>query len=159
MNWDAIGAVAELVGATAVVFSLIYLATQIKDSKRSDQIIASASLSSTASEWLMHIVNDEGLCELYHRGVGDYDSLDKSEKSRFSLLLYQLLRNAEAGWILANSGLVDHSYWIGVENAVGLIIGCKGGRRALEKHRQYLGPEYLVFIEELLADQIEQNAD
>ena len=159
MNWDAIGAVAELVGATAVVMSLIYLATQIKDSKRSDQIIASASLSGTANEWLMHIVDNEGLCELYHRGISEYDSLNKSEKSRFSLLLYQLLRNAEAGWVQTNSGVVDHSYWIGVENAVGLIIGSKGGRRALEKHRQYLGPEFLVFVEELLANQVEQSAD
>jgi hypothetical protein len=159
MNWDAIGAVAELVGAAAVFISLIYLATQIKDSKRSDQIIASAALSRTANEWLMHVVNNEGLCELYHRGLSDYDSLNKSEKSRFSLLMYQLLRNTEAGWIQTNRGVVDHSYWIGVENVISPIIGSKGGRRALDKNRQFLGPEFLIFVEALLAEQVEQNAD
>ena len=30
LNWDAIGAVGEIVGALAVVVSLIYLATQIR---------------------------------------------------------------------------------------------------------------------------------
>jgi len=30
MNWEAIGTVAEVVGAVAIVLSLIYVATQIK---------------------------------------------------------------------------------------------------------------------------------
>ena len=107
----------------------------------------------------MHIVDNEGLCELYHRGISDYDSLDKSEKGRFSLLMYQFLRNAEAGWIQTNTGVIDHSYWIGVENAIGPIIGSKGGRRAVEKNKHYRGPEFLFFVEEILADQVEQNAD
>lgn len=34
MNWDAIGAVGELIGATAVLVTLIYLATQIKQTNK-----------------------------------------------------------------------------------------------------------------------------
>ncbi|MFK7977555.1 MAG: hypothetical protein AB8C02_15570 [Halioglobus sp.] len=34
MNWDAIGAVGEVVGATAVVISLVYLASQVLVSNR-----------------------------------------------------------------------------------------------------------------------------
>ncbi len=30
MNWDAIGAIAELLGAVGVIASLVYLATQIR---------------------------------------------------------------------------------------------------------------------------------
>jgi hypothetical protein len=30
MNWDAIGAIGEIIGASAVVVSLVYLATQIR---------------------------------------------------------------------------------------------------------------------------------
>lgn len=30
MNWDALGAIAELVGAIAVVASLLYLAVQVR---------------------------------------------------------------------------------------------------------------------------------
>ena len=35
MNWDAIGAIAELLGAVGVIASLIYLATQIRQNTRS----------------------------------------------------------------------------------------------------------------------------
>ena len=34
MNWDAIGAFGEIIGAIAVVISLLYLATQIRQSNK-----------------------------------------------------------------------------------------------------------------------------
>ena len=34
MNWEAIGAIAELLGAFGVIASLIYLATQIRQNSR-----------------------------------------------------------------------------------------------------------------------------
>jgi hypothetical protein len=42
LNWEAIGALGEVVGAAAVFISLLYLGTQIQSSKRSDQINAAA---------------------------------------------------------------------------------------------------------------------
>jgi hypothetical protein len=35
MNWDAIGAAAEVLAAGGVIISLIYLGTQVKNSARS----------------------------------------------------------------------------------------------------------------------------
>jgi hypothetical protein len=37
MNWDAITAIAELIGAAAVVLSLIYLAIQVRTGARALQ--------------------------------------------------------------------------------------------------------------------------
>ena len=37
MNWDALGAIGELVGATAVVLTLGYLAVQIRQSSKSSR--------------------------------------------------------------------------------------------------------------------------
>tara|TARA_B110000858_G_scaffold89247_1_gene103084 strand:- start:5179 stop:5370 length:192 start_codon:yes stop_codon:yes gene_type:complete len=34
MNWDAISAIGEIIGATAVVVSLVYLAVQIRQNTR-----------------------------------------------------------------------------------------------------------------------------
>jgi hypothetical protein len=37
MNWDAIGAIGEVVGAAAVVLTLFYLAVQIRQSTRREE--------------------------------------------------------------------------------------------------------------------------
>ena len=150
MNWEAIGAIGELVGASAVFISLLYLALQIKDSKRSDQIIASATLSRTIDLWVRQIVQDKELCELYRRGINEYDSLDRAEKVRFSLLIFQFLRNCEAGWIQTKSDVIDRSYWLGVEQTIVPVVGSVGGRRAFKKHQRSLGPEFAEVVRTML---------
>lgn len=44
MNWEAIGAIAEVIGAVAVVASVIYLAFQVRENTRlsAEQTVATA---------------------------------------------------------------------------------------------------------------------
>ena len=153
MNWEAIGAIGEFFGASAVFISLLYLGIQIRNSRRSDQIIASASLSGFIDDWVREIVQDAELCELYRNGLRDYNSLSQAEKVRFSLLIFQFLRRSEAGWIQSRTGIIDRSYWLGVENSIGIIIRTAGGLRSFQKYRQSLGPEFAVEIERILASE------
>ena len=49
MNWEAIGAVAEIIGAAAVMISLVYLAVQIRHTVRRT---AADNLQSTVERWV-----------------------------------------------------------------------------------------------------------
>jgi len=40
MNWDAVGAIGEIIGAIAVVVTLVYLATQVRHARREQQVAA-----------------------------------------------------------------------------------------------------------------------
>ena len=55
MNWDAIGAIAELLGAIGVIASLIYLATQIRQSR--DQMERNTRATQAASNHLNKLLN------------------------------------------------------------------------------------------------------
>ncbi len=67
MNWDALGAVAELAGALSVLGTLIYLAKQIKDNSK----LLSTSIYETAMEGYNNInkwsTGDPDLVLLTHR--------------------------------------------------------------------------------------------
>ncbi len=45
MNWEAISAIGEIVGALAVVITLVYLAIQIREQNRESRAAAIDSLS------------------------------------------------------------------------------------------------------------------
>lgn len=150
MNLDAIGAVAELVGATAVFVSLIYLAVQIKNSKRSDQIIAASQAASAMDEWLGQIVRDTELHELYRRGLGDYASLTRQEKSRFATLIVQFLRSVETIWLHRHLDTIDAEYWRSVEKAVERIVGSAGGIRAFDRNRDVLTAGFVHDVDVIL---------
>ena len=57
MNWDAVGAVAELVGALGVLVTLIYLAMQIRQNTESMQAAAREAIAERDVEWLYKMVD------------------------------------------------------------------------------------------------------
>ena len=82
MNWDAIGAIGEVVGAAAVVVSIVYLAVQIRQN-------TSSTKSAVESEIALALANaafegaDGPIPEIMFRGLGDFDKLNDEEKARF----------------------------------------------------------------------------
>ena len=80
MSWDAISAIGELIGASAVFVSVTYLAVQTRNSKRSDQIIAASQAVLAVDEWIGRIVRDAVLHDVYRRGLIGYDTLSREEK-------------------------------------------------------------------------------
>ncbi len=152
MNWEAIGAIGEVVGASAVFISLLYLALQIRNSRRSDQIVATAGAASAVHDWMGQIVRDETLYDLYRRGLTDYDSLSRAEKGRYSLLLFQLFRFAETGWMQMQLGVVDAAYWSGVEATLIYILRTTGGARFLAKSGRFFGTDFLGAVQKTLVE-------
>ena len=79
MNWEAIAAVGEVLGALGVLASLVYLASQIRDNTRSLQAASLQSILSAPREWffLPHAQNAE-ISDLFARGLNGLDNLDES---------------------------------------------------------------------------------
>jgi len=152
MNWEAIGAIGEVVGATAVFISLLYLALQIRNSRRSDQIVAAAGAASTVQNWIAQIARDESLYDLYRRGITEYESLSRAEKGRYSLLLFQLFRSVETGWVQLQMGLVDAGFWAGVEETITYVFRTTGGIRFLAKNSRFFRADFCAAVQKLLAD-------
>ena len=64
VNWEAISAIGQLVGALAVVISLIYVAREIRSNARSARL---ASVG-TINRWLGQLATDRHLADVWHRG-------------------------------------------------------------------------------------------
>lgn len=81
MNWDAIGAIGEIIGATAVVASLVYLAVQIRTQNRESRMSAMHDISAGYREVLAGMA-EAGIADLYAKAFDDYESLTRSETIR-----------------------------------------------------------------------------
>jgi hypothetical protein len=79
VNWEAIGAVGEILGAVAVFLSLIYLAVQIRGStKQSRAAMVQAIASDFAQTHDPYLLNSE------LAAISRLQRLDPSEDSRLS---------------------------------------------------------------------------
>jgi hypothetical protein len=84
MNWDALGAIGEVVGALAVVVTLIYLAFQVKQHTIASRVSAKQEITRQYSDFADLLLTHADLLEVYQRGLsGDIKTGVDREKFTF----------------------------------------------------------------------------
>ena len=84
MNWEALGAVAELVGAVGVVASLLYLAAQVRTSNRASAVQAKLQSTRMLNDFMDLLIKHPEHNQLLIQGRKSLDSLSPDDYLRFS---------------------------------------------------------------------------
>ena len=166
MNWEAIGAIGEIVGALAVVLTLAYLALQVKTAKRAtiDQNTLSRANGvremllaiSTNEQLRMNFVDDMGVRELYEelargRGVSieDVSQVDWGNCYWFWLHWGQWASTHD------KTGLEE------LRHLVGSFYSNPGVRRSWESSpwsKPILDPKFVQFVDDVLMQRDRENS-
>jgi hypothetical protein len=94
MNWDIASTLAEIVAAVGVIFSLLYLATQIRGSSNTENARAFESAINSFHQATGNLLDTENL-ELFLKGLENYESLNDGKKLRFHVLVVRLIDRFE----------------------------------------------------------------
>ena len=111
MNWDAAGAIGEIVGAVAVVVTLIYLAIQIRQNTESTRTAAETAISQNLAGWLAQGVTDPELGRLYDVAVTDPESLSEEEARRFLWYIAEYFVLLESQFVMFVKGDISQRTW------------------------------------------------
>jgi hypothetical protein len=95
MNWDAIGALSESVGAIAVFITLLYLAIQIRAQTKESRLTATRDLSRDYLDAVEAISRDKEVFSLYLKALAAYEDLPHEERIRISMFFFRIFRVAE----------------------------------------------------------------
>lgn len=74
---------AQVIGALAVVISLVYVGFQVKRNTGAVRSATSQAVHNNYADWYMSMVGDAELNRIAIKGLKDYSSLDEIEKARF----------------------------------------------------------------------------
>ena len=91
MNWDAIGAIGEIIGAMAVFLTLIYLALQIRQNTKAVQAAAVDASVGKLNDVRVSMYENAELSRIYLQGLTDPTKLDDESQVRFRLLIHNIL--------------------------------------------------------------------
>jgi hypothetical protein len=125
VNWEAISAIGQLVGALAVVISLIYLAREVRRNARATRHASMRSMSDAFTRWVQQLSEHPHVRELYYRGIRDFESLEGADLVGFSALMVALFRVYEDMYYQLLEG-VDVHVWRGFEVGIRDINGYPG---------------------------------
>ena len=126
MNWEAISAIGQIVGAIGVVVSLIYVATEVRNSARATQLASRRSISEIFTLLSRQLAEHPDLRELYYRGLHDFESLEGADLVGFGILMSGLFRLCEEAYYRHLEGHLDARVWYGWEAAMNDLNGYPG---------------------------------
>lgn len=122
MNWDAIGAIGEIIGASAVVVSLVYLALQIR-SQSTQAKLSSLREMSRELRGTTAMFADRGISEIFVRANEDYNSLSDAESVQLIVLTTNIFRAWENAFLESRVGNLDESVWQALSREYAQTIG------------------------------------
>lgn len=148
MNWVAIGALGELVGAVAVVLSLIYLAAQVRSSTKQARLDASRELAVRISEASLAAATTPDLAALFLKGSGELPSLDPVDQVRFRGFMNTLFRGFEQQFLLRREGALDDEMWASVTAIIADFVSLPGAQTYLRDRGRWYVPSFIRFVED-----------
>ena len=105
MNWDAIGAIGEIVAAIAVVATLFYLARQIQQNNRMSRAEMTKDLMLASRSAILETTSNDKLAAIWAE-IRDFENEDVARRYTFYQSFFRLY---ELQFNLLNQGLLDDS--------------------------------------------------
>ena len=152
MNWDAIGAIAELVGAVGVVASLLYVATQVHNSNRASAVQAKLETTRLLNEFNDLLIQNPELNNLMLQGRRDIGSLSRDEYLQFSSMSLKAFWFFSAGYFQFRQRTLTESDWFELRAVLHYWLrspGCQDWWHKLG--RSMFGAEFVAFVEAEIA--------
>ena len=153
VNWEAISAIGQVVGALAVVISLIYLAREVRSNARETRRAAMRSMLDALTRLARDTTNNADLAELRNRGFRDFESLEDTDRARFSSNMHSTFRIAEDLYYQHSDGHLDPHRWRGLETLLRDVNKAPGVQAWWRSHSQYFSEKFVKFV-----DQMQQTA-
>ena len=151
MNWQAIGTVAEIVSALAVVITLAYLAVQIRDSARASRAAAVTDATTGMQAWYQELGSSAESAKLFLDGMKNPDALSSPDRFQFVMLVHAAFLGFQRSFFLSRAGTLDVSLRDSIGTAVRAVNRMPGMAYYWEHRKAFFQQEFAEWVEELLA--------
>ena len=142
MSWDAIAALAEVIGALAVVFSLVYLSLQIRSGTR-----ALRTTFRYLTEWNYVLSSDEELPWIFKRGLRNPADLNEREIARFHHMLYSFFKVFENIYLHYLEGSIAKEAWENNREILILYSQQNGAQEYWRNRQEIFDPRFRELVE------------
>ena len=149
MNWEAAGAIGEIVGAFAVVLTLFYLARQLRQSNLNTE----ASVESQMGSWWSHanreMILSSDMIEVIEKGLNDTQALSDPDRRRFSWWLASLFYMFDNLHKQYQKGVLPKNSWVMNEMSISGLMKSRSVSLWWESGFFQATPDFKQRVEEI----------
>jgi hypothetical protein len=147
MNWEALSAISDIVGAGAILVTLIYLAVQMRQNTATVQASTRQAILQEDQALGYRVLDEPEILLLRYK-----PELTDEEKIRLSMYLTTFFRLRESNWRQYRNGVLDEATWNSYKGSIRAFASASV--RTWSDHpmvAQTIDPEFLSMVKEFLA--------
>lgn len=148
MNWEMIGALAEAVGAAAVVVSLVYLGRQLHAGTSQAKASSYSTVMGRSTRWMADLGRDRESADIYLRGLkGGLGALDETERVQFILLVLGLMRLIEESFLHRHHGSFPEWADEAIDESVVDVMATRGFQDFWELRKHQFSQAFQAYVD------------
>lgn len=158
LNWEAIGAVGETLGAVGVIVTLGYLAYQLRQNTRALKLNAEFS---AAQEHIHNSVNVSGTAvpDVVFRGLEDPAQLTREESAQFVFWFNGSMRMYQHQHLMFLEGNLSQASWTSTERLIKGFVQNEGWKAYWSVRRNTYSDEFQRLIDNLDTSEVVSSVD
>ena len=143
--------IAEVIGAVAIVVSLIYVGVQVEDSTRAVRSATANETSAALSTWYREIGTDPEAGRVFLDGMTNPELLSREELFRFIFLAHSVILEFQAAFYLAQEGTLDPELQASITNTLLAVKDQPGMALYWEQRGNLFQPSFQSYFNALIA--------
>ena len=152
INWDAIGALGEVIGAVAVIASLLYVGFQLRQGQLVERAAAQRELLLQCKSWFGSASESQEKFDAIRAALADFDAASEFEKEVFSAWGFGIVFICEMAYYMHRDGFLNDASFYGVEQGTLGILRTSGGQRWWALSREIVGTDISAHLDRRLAE-------
>lgn len=145
----------EIVGAVAIVISLIFVGIQFTENTKATKSATATSTVATISSWYTQMGNNQQSSRLFWIFMADPESLASEERFQVIINLHGLFLTFQNSYYLSQEGTLDSRIQESITKAAIGVKDQPGFRLFWKLRRELFFPEFQKHIDEIVDTDIE----
>ena len=159
LKLSELASIAEIIGAFAVVISLMYIGVQVNDSAGAVRSASANDANVALQNWYLQIGSDQQTSELFYEALTSEEALSNQEEFQFLMMFHGVFLAFQNSYLLAQEGTIDVEL---LESLTSAILGVKelpGMRRYWRQRKSYLHSGFADYVDQLLKQETDVSVD
>ena len=152
MNWDALGAIAELLGAIGVIASLFYVASQIRRNSLAMEAATNQAVSDSTQERLLAPAQSPALAMALANARDDFQALSPAERVQLAFFRRATFRGVQNAFFQHQRGLLSESAWRDYESIIGRNLSSPDVPGWWATERETYDEAFAEYVDRILAE-------
>ena len=149
LKLSEIASIAEVVGAIAVVVSLVYVGVQVRDTTRAVRSAAINDANIAVQSWYMMMSSEPEMAEVWLDGILSPEPLSRDEEFRFMMTIQAIMYAFQNVFLLSQEGSLDTDVMSSLATGMQTTRHTPGFQRFWAQRRSFFYPEFAAYVDEI----------